>query len=99
MSLPKSLLLKHSCVYAKRGGVAAYLIVWIGLCLRRSVPAVRVLAIAVDDVHSTTRTRTPGTLLKHKPIQTIRYAATPPRLAYTQLWLSNSDFGKDIVTP
>ena len=24
MSLPKSLLLKHSCMYAKRGGVAAY---------------------------------------------------------------------------
>ena len=37
MSLPKLLLLKHSCMYAKRGGVAAYHIVWIGLCLR-SVP-------------------------------------------------------------
>ena len=48
MSLPKLLLLKHSCMYAKRGGVAA---------------------------------------------------ATPPRLAYIQLWLSNSNFGKDIVTP
>ena len=50
MSLPKSLLLKHSCtrMYAKRGGVAAYHIVWIGLCLR-SVPGVRVLASAVDD--------------------------------------------------
>ena len=47
MSLPKSLLLKHSCMYAKRGGVAAYHIVWIGLCLR-SVPGVRVLASAVD---------------------------------------------------
>jgi hypothetical protein len=48
MSLPKSLLLNHSCMYAKRGGVAAYHIVWIGLCLR-SVPGVRVLASAVDD--------------------------------------------------
>ena len=45
------------------------------------------------------RTRTPGTLLKHKPIQTIWYAATPPRLAYMQPWLINSVFGKDIVTP
>ena len=35
-------------MYAKRGGVAAYHIVWIGLCLR-SVPSVRVLASAVDD--------------------------------------------------
>ena len=40
--------LNHSCMYAKCGGVAAYRIVWIGLCLR-SVPAVRVLASAVDD--------------------------------------------------
>ena len=48
MSLPKSLLFNHSCVYAKRGGVAAYHVVWIGLCLR-SVPGVRVLASAVDD--------------------------------------------------
>ena len=48
MYLPKSLLLKHSCMYVKRGGVAAYHIVWIGLCLR-SVPGVRVLASAVDD--------------------------------------------------
>ena len=48
MSLPKSLLFKHSCMYAKRGGVAAYHVVWIGLCLR-SVPGVRVLASAVDD--------------------------------------------------
>ena len=50
MSLPKSLLLKHSCMYAKRGGVAAYYIVWIGLCLR-SVPglqSVRVTAVAVQ---------------------------------------------------
>ena len=46
MSLPKSLLFNHSCMYAKRGGVAAY-IVWIGLCLR-SVPGVRVLASDVD---------------------------------------------------
>ena len=43
MSLPKSLSLKHSCMYTKGGGVAAYHIVWIGLCLR-SVPGVRVLA-------------------------------------------------------
>ena len=35
-------------MYTKRGGVAAYHIVWIGLCLR-SVPGVRVLASAVDD--------------------------------------------------
>ena len=50
MPLPKSLLLKHSCMYTKRGGVAAY-IVWIGLCLR-SVPGVRVLASAVDTTTS-----------------------------------------------
>jgi len=49
MSLPKSLSFNHSCMYAKRGGVAAYHIVWIGLCLR-SVPGVRVLASAVDDL-------------------------------------------------
>ena len=35
-------------MYTKRGGVAAYHIVWIGLCLR-SVPGVRVLASPVDD--------------------------------------------------
>ena len=35
-------------MYTKCGGVAAYHIVWIGLCLR-SVPGVRVLASAVDD--------------------------------------------------
>ena len=35
-------------MYTKRGGVAAYHIVWIGLCLR-SVPGVRVLASASDD--------------------------------------------------
>ena len=35
--------LEHSCMYSKRGGVAAYHIVRIGLCLR-SVPGVRVLA-------------------------------------------------------
>ena len=39
-------------MYAKLGGVAAYRIVWIGLCLR-SVPGVRVLASAVDDDEST----------------------------------------------
>ena len=38
-------------MYAKRDGVAAYHIVWIGLCLR-SVPGVRILASAVDVVHS-----------------------------------------------
>ena len=48
MSLPKSVLLKHSCMYTKRGGVAAYHVVCIGLC-SRSVPGVRVLASAVDD--------------------------------------------------
>ena len=47
MSLPKSLLFNHSCMYDKRGGVAAYHIVWIGLCLS-SVPGVRVFANAVD---------------------------------------------------
>jgi len=47
MSLPKSLLLKHNFMYTKRGGVAAYHVVCIGLCLR-SVPGVRVLANAVD---------------------------------------------------
>ena len=34
-------------MYTKRGGVAAYRIVWSGLCLR-SVPGVRVLTTAVD---------------------------------------------------
>jgi len=34
-------------MYTKRGGVAAYHVVCIGLCLR-SVPGVRVLANAVD---------------------------------------------------
>ena len=47
VSLPKSLLFNHSCMYTKRGGVAAYHIVWIGLCLR-SVPGVRVLVSAFD---------------------------------------------------
>ena len=35
-------------MYTKSGGVAAYHVVWIGLCLR-SVPGVRDLASAVDD--------------------------------------------------
>ena len=35
----QSLLFNHSCMYVKRGGVAAYHIVWIGLCLR-SIPGV-----------------------------------------------------------
>ena len=45
-------------MYTKRGGVAAYRIVWIGLCLR-SVPGVRVLASVVDDESSTALARTP----------------------------------------
>ena len=73
MSLLKSLLFNHSCMYAKRGGVAACHIVCICLC-SRSVPGVRVLASAVDDW-----------LLC--------------RLAYMQLCLNDSDFGKDIVSP
>jgi hypothetical protein len=36
---------------------------------------------------------------RYKPIQTTQYAATPPRLVYTQLWSNNSDFSEDIVTP
>ena len=72
-------------MYTKRGGVAAYHIVWSGLCLR-SVPGVRVPASAVDDSTALAGIRTPGTLLKHKPLQTIWYAATPPRLVYIQLW-------------
>ena len=40
--------LNHSCMYNKSGGVAAYRIVCIGLCLR-SVQGARVLAIAADD--------------------------------------------------
>ena len=44
-------------MYAKRGGVAAYHIVWIGLCLR-SVPGVRVPTSAVDDKSSTALVRT-----------------------------------------
>ena len=43
-------------MYTKRGGVAAYHIVWIGLCLR-SVAGVRVLASGVDDAHSTSKNR------------------------------------------
>jgi len=43
-------------MYRKRGGVAEYRIVWIGLCLR-SVPGVRVLVCAVDE-SSTAQTRT-----------------------------------------
>jgi hypothetical protein len=70
MSLPKLLFLEHSCMYTKRGGVAAYHIVWIGLCLR-SVPGLRVLASDVESSTALSKTLTPGTLLKHKPIQTI----------------------------
>ena len=65
MSLPKLLLHEHSCMCANRGGVAAYHIVWIDLCLR-SVPGVRVPASAVDDcvVHSTSK-NTHGRRPKH----------------------------------
>ena len=42
-------------MYAKRGGVAAYHIVWIGLCLR-SVQGVRVLASAMDSSSKNTHT-------------------------------------------
>ena len=55
MSLPKILLREHSCMYANRGGVAAYHIVWIGLCLR-SVPSVHVLASATALARTRTRT-------------------------------------------
>ena len=40
-------------MYTKRGDVAAYHIVWIGLCLM-SVPGVRVLASTVGVIHTTT---------------------------------------------
>ena len=53
MPLPKSLLFKPQ-LYTKRGGVAAYHIVWIGLCLR-SVPSVRVRAVDDVVVHSTSK--------------------------------------------
>jgi len=43
--------LNHSCMYTKRGCVAACHIVWIGLCLT-SFPGVRVPASAVDDCTS-----------------------------------------------
>jgi hypothetical protein len=33
MSLPKLLLHEHSCMYAKRGGVAAYIVVTICACV------------------------------------------------------------------
>ena len=51
-------------MYAKRGGVAAYHIVWIGLCLR-SVPGVRVLASDVDVVHSASKNTDDGRRPKH----------------------------------
>ena len=50
------------------------------------------------DVHSTGKNTHTRTLHKHIPIQTTRYAATPPHLVYLQLCLNNSDFTKDIVT-
>jgi len=37
-------------MHTKRGGVAAYHIVWLDFCLRR-VPGVRVLASAVHSIH------------------------------------------------
>ena len=58
MSLPKLLLHEPSCVFANRGGVAAYHVIWISLCLRDRVCVFLLV-----------------------------------------LWLINSDFGKDIVTP
>ena len=48
MSSLKSLLFDHSCMYTKRGGVAAYRVVCIGVILEER-PSVRVLASAVDD--------------------------------------------------
>ena len=48
MSLPKLLLHEHSCMYANRGCVAAYHIIWISLCLRNE-PGVRIPASVVDD--------------------------------------------------
>ena len=50
MSLPKLLLHEHSYMDANRGGVAAYHIVWISLCLR-SDPSVRVPARTVSTAH------------------------------------------------
>jgi hypothetical protein len=44
--------LNYSCMYTKRDGVAAYHIVWIGLCLR-SVPSVRVLDTTTLSIHTT----------------------------------------------
>ena len=41
-------------MYTKRGGVAAYHIVWIGLCLRND-PDVRVLASASTSKNTHTR--------------------------------------------
>ena len=71
MSLPKSLLLKHSCMYTKRGGVAAYHIVWIGLCLR-SVLGVRVLASAMDESSTAlARTRVRVLVLTIEGVQSI----------------------------
>ena len=43
----KSLLFKHSCMYTKRGGVAAYHVVCIGFMLEER-PSVRVLASSMD---------------------------------------------------
>jgi hypothetical protein len=48
MSLPKLLLHEPSCMFANRGGVAAYHVIWISLCLR-SGPGVRIPASVVDD--------------------------------------------------
>ena len=55
-------------MYAKRGGVAAYLIVWIGFCLR-GVPGVRVLPSAVDD--SSTALATSLKLSNTQPISSV----------------------------
>jgi hypothetical protein len=89
----KSQLFKHSCMYTSCGGVAAYHVVCIGLCLWSVRVCVFLPALCTG---KNTHTRT---LHKHKPIQTTRYAATPPHLVYIQLCLNNSDFSEDIVTP
>jgi hypothetical protein len=76
-------------MYTNRGGVAAYLIVWIGLCLR-SVPGVRVLA--------SKNSHTRDALLASKNTQTwkVPQAQTDPNnmicchtttlILYIQLW-------------
>ena len=74
-------------MYTKRGDVAAYHIVWIGLCLR-SVLGVLVLASAVDDWLSC---RLGEFALK-------QIVVSRGRICFV-FGLNNSDFGKDIITP